>query len=271
MESALNDFRELLAVETAKIDRSLAETLNKTISLLASKGNLQSSAGMILITRNASDTIPMHCQTAFVLLLRSLTAHGIQVDQSNKDTVIGVLRAWIKGRLLQLREVASQTAPMANQNPAEKDNYLKEIEYLGDLEIRRIASEVALIAAAHSRDKPDQQGYNLVFNAQVGVIQTGAGSFGIANQHIDQGASKALTEALAKIHALATADDDPQRNDVLDLVADTRAELEKEKPNQFKVKSLVSGLGDALSLMPKMKEAYDALKWAGTLVGVNLP
>ncbi|MBY5666628.1 hypothetical protein [Rhizobium leguminosarum] len=271
MENALNDFRELLAVETAKIDRTITETHSASISFLASRGILNSSGGMIKVTRDAADTIPMHCQTAFTLLLRTLTAHGVQVDQSNKDAVAAVLRTWIEERLLQLKALVSITAPMAHGNPAQNESYLKEIDERGNLEIRRIAGEIALIAAAQGREKPGQQNFSMVFNGQVGVVQTGAGSFGTANQNIDQGASEALIAALSKILALATQDDSPQRDDVLELVADARSELEKDKPNALKVKSLVSGLGDALSLMPKLKEGYDVLKWAGSFVGVNLP
>ncbi|MFW8609202.1 hypothetical protein [Rhizobium beringeri] len=270
MENALNDFHELLAVETAKIDRAIAEAHDASISFLAGRGNLNSAGGMIKVTRDAADTIPMHCQTAFTLLLRTLSAYGVKVDQSNKDAVTAILRAWIEDRLLHLKRVVSVTAPM-HAKLAQSESFLKEIDEAGGLEIRRIAGEISLIAASRGRENPDQQSYNMVFNGQVGVVQTGPGSFGIANQHIDQGASEALTAALSKIHALATQDDSPQRNDVLELVADAQSELGKEKPNPFKLRSLVSGLGDALSLMPKLKEGYEVLKWAGTLVGVSLP
>ncbi|MGO7133434.1 hypothetical protein AB9E06_21510 [Rhizobium leguminosarum] len=190
MENALNDFRELLAVETAKIDRTIAETHLASISFLAGRGTLNSSGGMIKVTRDAADTIPMHCQTAFTLLLRTLSAHGVKVDQNNKDAVTAILRAWIEERLLRLKRMVSITAPMASADPAQSENFLKEIDEAGDLEVRRIAGEISLIAATQDREKPGKQNYNMVFNGQVGVVQTGAGSFGIANPHVDQGASE---------------------------------------------------------------------------------
>lgn len=147
MENALNDFRELLAVETAKIDRAIAEAHRASISFLAARGNLNSSGGMIKVTRDAAGTIPMHCQTAFTLLLRTLSAHGVKVDQSNKDAVTAILRAWTEERLLQLKRVVSITAPM-RANSAQSESFLKEIGEAGDLEIRRIAGEISLIAAS---------------------------------------------------------------------------------------------------------------------------
>lgn len=56
------------------------------------------------------------------------------------------------------------------------------------------------MAAANSRkSEQGEDGAKLVFNAPVGVVQTGAGSIGIATQHIDAGAKEALSEAMTKL------------------------------------------------------------------------
>jgi hypothetical protein len=92
---ALNDFRELLCVETQKLDEGTATEVNNAINTLSRTGNLHGSAGMGLIKDVLAKSIPIRAQVALTLLLRSLTAYGVAVD--SKNDIAAELNHWRKG------------------------------------------------------------------------------------------------------------------------------------------------------------------------------
>lgn len=61
------------------------------------------------------------------------------------------------------------------------------------------------------------------------------------------------------------------QDEVKELIAEGKAEIAKPKPNRTRLRSIISGIGTAISYAPKIKAAYDALKWAGSFIHVNLP
>jgi hypothetical protein len=54
-------------------------------------------------------------------------------------------------------------------------------------------------------------------------------------------------------------------------VIDAHSETKKSEPNMTRLRSIVRGIGTAIEYAPKTKGAYEALKWAGLLIGVVLP
>ncbi|HXP95227.1 MAG TPA: hypothetical protein VN809_00850, partial [Telmatospirillum sp.] len=114
----------------------------------------------------------------------------------------------------------------------------------------------------------------MVFNAPVGVLQTGPGSYGVAHQQIDQGTSENLRRALEMlVKQLPTSQEDLpfDPSEVRDMIEASTTELDAPKPNALKLRSLLSGIGGVILNAPRLKDAYDTLKWAAKFVGVDLP
>ena len=110
---------------------------------------------------------------------------------------------------------------------------------------------------------------------RLGSFRPAPGASDSRSQHLDSGAKDALEKAMdALMKALDethSASSGPPLNEVRELVIETKAEVAKPKPNMTKVKSLVTGIGGAISFTPKLKDAYDTVKWAGAMIGIPLP
>jgi hypothetical protein len=82
--------------------------------------------------------------------------------------------------------------------------------------------------------------------------------------------SKAFVQILEE---LPEVEDSAQfnRDDVGAIVHEAKEEVEKERPNGARLRALVAGIGSAIAYAPKLRAAYDTLKWAAGMIGVSLP
>lgn len=270
----VTDFRDLLAVESIKINDSVSNDINKAVSDAAARGMLQSSAAMQMTAGCAAAAIPIFANAAFNIMLRAAAAHGVEVSSANRADVHAQLKSVIDEEVEELKKRVGRTPPFkADLGAKFADQVLSGLTEKASLEISRLEGELRLIAAAQSRKPTDDGKQTIIINAPVGVVQTGPGSYGSATQHIDQGTSEALHKALSLVieklseHSAQSA---INVSEVRDLAVEGKAELAKEKPNATKVKSIIKGIGDTIAYLPNFKEAYETLKWAGLAIGVAL-
>lgn len=266
-----SDFFALYSVEKQKLDRALDRDINTSIGKWSASGALLSGGAMLGLVRECTNSIPVRAQVALNLLLRTLAAHGTpltdEVSSDCREIVFGLLNDQRSQFIARLEE----TPPFRMKNAGSaRQSALKDIDEVIDLENRRIQGEINLIVAASKRPTADSSP-SLNFHGPVGVVQTGSGSYAVSNQTIDASAAQKLNEALAKLEADLSSESGTEVDDVRELVADAKTELQKERPNPSKVKALFQGIGSTIEFMPKIRPAYDAVKWAASLVGINLP
>lgn len=271
------DFSQLLEVEQTKLNEQIKRDIACEEALASSKGVLNSSMAMQAVVRVASKAIPIYAQTAFNLILRCATAYGLRLDSANVMYFEARLSERIQWESGYLSDLVRISAPFKNTVPANLlASIMSELSELTSLELQRISAELNLTAASNARvtDMPAPNTHVIV-NAPVGVLQTGAGSYGVASFTIDRWAAEALGKAFEEVHGqlsiLSSKDVGFDRQEILDMVLEAQAETKKEKPNSTKLKAFVTGIGSAISFTPRLKAAYDTLKWAGALVGVPLP
>lgn len=269
----LATYEQLLAVESTKLFRHTKAEVENALNHLVRTGNLHGSAGMRMVANVLAKHIPIEAQAAMNLMLRSMSAHGEAVNSDTRDEVKARLSGRIDRVVEELTELARAGAPFHNRSTAECEPFFKDLHDVAGLEKLRLGGEIDLIAAQSNKlaDVSEARGH-YVFNGPVGLVQTGPGSFGVAHQHIDQQGMSALSEALVQVvDLLMSLPRDAAIGEALELAEEAKAEAGKETPNATKIRSLVAGLGNAISFMPKTKAAYDTLKWAGAFVGINLP
>lgn len=277
-EGLVRDYSRLLDVEQTKLNDQIGRSIGTAVNQLAGRGILHSSAGMKLVIEAASPAIPIFAQAALNLLLRSSGAHGIPLNRGNLAEFEEELSNQVRRETELLKQETRSTPPFKMRGmEGAADNFLQELDRAASLEITRIGSELSLIAATNELPKTDAGtgSPNFVINAPVGVLQTGPGSFGVASFTIDTAACEALGAAfdkiLAQVSSLQDADVTFDRQEIVELATEAKTETSKTKPNSAKLKSFVTGLGSAISFAPKLKDAYDTLKWAGTMAGLTLP
>lgn len=113
-----------------------------------------------------------------------------------------------------------------------------------------------------------------VFNAPVGIIQTGTQATASLSQTIDPRATQTLLTALTQlVEAVKTSQVIPptQAAELIGVVEEAARELEAPRPNSMKVMSLVSGAATTIQTIASLQPFYEALKTALAYWGVALP
>lgn len=276
-ESVRKHFEALLSVEAARLNEQTQRELGKTTSFLTARGNLQSGGAFRVLTDVAARTIQIFAQTAFNIVTRTATAHAIEIRSANQSEIVDLVAAAIQAEVTNLSGMLLDQPSFKGTGMRQMaDRFLTELESNADLEITRISTEISLIAVANDRrGGPSQESSSqMIFNGPVGFVQTGPGSFGTAIQHIDGATREHLEKAFSEVlDALGNpAEAFPfDKNEVQELVKEGQDELKKGKPNHTRLKAIVSGVGGAIAYAPKLKAAYDTVRWAATFIGLTLP
>ena len=108
-------------------------------------------------------------------------------------------------------------------------------------------------------------------NSQVGAVQTGNDNVAHVNMSVSQHHTE-LSESLGKLaEQLKPVDAIPghDKSEIIELIDDSRAELNKEKPSKAKLTALLSTIGAAVSSVSNLGGAYIAVQTAAALAGFS--
>ncbi len=106
------------------------------------------------------------------------------------------------------------------------------------------------------------------------VVLTGAFVGSPMNVSIDAGSRATIEKALAVVEdALAKVAEPANFNvaEVRDMIAQSKNELQKPKPNSTLLTTMLVGIATAIQTAGALRPAYDALKWALLPLGITLP
>jgi hypothetical protein len=139
--------------------------------------------------------------------------------------------------------------------------------------LEKVANEIdyaILEATSKHAESASSAAFN--FYGQVGAVLTGPGATATVTITADQrqtivGALNAIQDVVARAPELAPL----QRTQVVELVAEAKAEAQKEQANGFKLRGILSGVGMAVQTLGSAREAYNLLKGAAALIGLHLP
>jgi hypothetical protein len=123
-----------------------------------------------------------------------------------------------------------------------------------------------------NKEQPSAGGTYINFNhSNIGALQTGANALANVKMNVSQPAYDGLAGALENLSlALNSLTSLPNhsKEEIIELVADSKSELAKEKPNMAKLSSFLLTIGSAVSLVSELKPAYDAVKAAAVALGI---
>ncbi|MEZ0330382.1 MAG: hypothetical protein ACAH07_02535, partial [Methylophilaceae bacterium] len=110
------------------------------------------------------------------------------------------------------------------------------------------------------------------FHAAVGAVQTGENSVAHVQQSFDQSQLAGLKAALEAVHVeLTKANLSDDVREAKELVQITIAEVDKDEPNKFSLKSLIIGVATTIQTLGSTGEAYNLLKLAASAAGILIP
>ena len=115
---------------------------------------------------------------------------------------------------------------------------------------------------------------NNYFYAPVASFQAGAGSIAAVNQTVSIGDRDALVKALDLVREAIQREqkvDTFNKEEVIELIDEGRAEAAKSKPNGMKLGSIMQTVSAAIQTVATLKSAYQTLKIALAPFGIQLP
>ena len=154
----------------------------------------------------------------------------------------------------------------------------REEEPLSDLiapALEQVSSEIdyALLAARGEEESQDGSAIVNVYQNQE-IVQTGAHSSANLSIAFGPDERRQVAEALRVARTSLESDPSPEsqeRSQALSLVAEAEEETEKDQPNHVKLRSMqLSGIAATVRTLGSAREAFEALKAAGALLGLSL-
>lgn len=273
---AKNDFDGILSIEMFEMDRQLSAAFLATSGRLTMAGHTISSAMALSLTQDASNSLKARAQMIYSQLIRCLGAHGVHWDDGVLQEATNLLRENITIQGQQVRSRLGSFpvfAQLQNRHMTQQADI--ELAQEPQRQINRLSIELRLAAAA-SRGPAMTSGSNsnVTIHGPVGVVQTGDSSQATVTQHIDAGTKTQLISGLQLyLDELSKPDNQSLagRDQIRDLVVETKAELEKPKPNSLKVSSGLRGIVEATKFIGSLGPAYRVVKPLLGFFGIHLP
>ena len=107
-----------------------------------------------------------------------------------------------------------------------------------------------------------------------GIVQTGSGAlasltiqFGTEERREVELALEAVQQAIDQAASLRPG----ERDQALELVSDVKRELQRDQPNRLRIRGALQGLATVIQTLAAAPQAYQLLKGAAALLGLQLP
>lgn len=247
-------------------DRS--ETFGKEISniweKLSSRGLLSSGMTVTQTEEAVGNEFRVRASLAWQALARGLNSKNISLTDSlaveAKRYVANVVNTHSSDLLRHLHKVAN-FIPGATS--------IKSISELRNAAVDRINTEIDYTTLGQSQSSDPNP---IIIN--YGIYQTGQSSsatYSISlpkeDLHEIEKAINATREAIEQAVNLKSE----ERDQALELIADVEHEIKRDKPNSLKIRGALQGLAITVQTISAAPQAYQLLKGAAALLGLQLP
>lgn len=271
----LNTFYDLLRVEYASLDKQLHGEIRAIERQAAARGTLASGGTIQLACEAGAVSLTARCRKAWELLSKTMTAYGIEINRESGPMFLSEVGSQARNSSIAVVAIVKGCAVFRAQIPANAMQAgMDIIEKAFQRESARVKAEVQLLVAASENMKATAHQPGITINGDGNVVNTGNGNQVNVATTIDTNAATALANALKASldHLAALPTGTPvDADEVKELIEDALAEVQKPKPNNIKIASVIKGIGQAIKFVPDLKAAYDVIKPAAASAGIYLP
>lgn len=260
---------QLLDATITESETRFAAGIERIRTQMAAKGLLRSGHHIRTLDETSSDELG--------IATRAMLNHVRNVDQAQPSEQVPQRVAMLSDLLLErvkalhghlTDEVATQVRRIG-QDPTELKVHTKADAALSEAlatvpaHVRTIVTGTAN-AARRSTEMTGTTNNNInlaVTDSVIGNIQTGAGSVAGATQtvhrHASEAALQAITDVLATIARAQIPDRD--REELLEMMRELQAEVQKPAPNGRRLRSLLGVGADLVAIGPAVQAAWTAV------------
>lgn len=263
--------RRMTAVALADRRQQILASLGTAMSNFAARGVGMSSAAGFALGKICAEGARPAAEIAWRNLWRAALAVGFQPDDEFGELLKAEVREQTRDDHERVRRALEERANrISHAAPA-----LSMLDQARELSLRALDAEIDLaIASAKRRTSDERREVVYQFYAPVAAVVSGMGASASVVQNIGFSEKEGLSRALDAVNEAVNAStdmDDQQKTDLAELVQDARRELNKPKPNGWKLVSVLQGIGGAIQTIGSAQPAYDALKAIATVIGIQLP
>jgi len=256
-------------------EKTIAQKLRSTNAEFAKRGALRSGAHIIAIQKIYANATAERGMFAWETLLRCISTVGVKYTEDLESQLKTAIDRHFPAHMNGLKYAIQEAA----NNLGMPNITAKLPDAVGDernLILRKIHSEIELFLIK-LKTKPVEQPYSpqiTIHNSTIASLQTGQGSIANVNQKFGPEVTEELSNALINlVTELAKIDSLPKNDkaEIVELTNEGIEEIKKASPNVSKIKSYISTIGEAVGFTANLKPAYETLKAAATLIGLQLP
>lgn len=266
-----------ISIEVGEQNKSLRSEIDRIKREMSARGVLQSGMTISRVASLCVDTIKNRAQLVWQTLFRFITTAGISYSPDLADELKGLVAQHLPEKLGDLRGYIKQAAEMAG-SPKLHEKFGQDLDSVRKQVLAKVGTEIDLFV--HSLKKKAEtvkdEASSAVFNiySPVGSIQTGDNSIANVTQNIDTEVKvqiqKALEEIISQLSQPEVETPSP-KDELIEVVQESQVEVQKEKPNVTRLRSLLTTVGTSIQVVSSLKPAYETLKQALTFLGISLP
>ena len=266
-----------IRIEIEEQNKSLRSEIDRIKRELSARGALRSGTTIILVAGLCEDTIKNRAQLIWQTLFRFITTAGISYSPELADELKSLVDHHLPEKLGDLRGFIKQASEIAG-SPKLSDRFADNLDICRKQALAKVGTEIDLFV--HSLKKKAEsikgEASSAIFNiySPVGSILTGDNAIANITQNIDTELKvqiqKALEEIISKLND-PEVDTPLPKNELIEVAQESQAEIQKEKPNVTRLRSLLTTVGTSIQVVSSLKPAYETLKQALTFLGISLP
>ena len=232
------------------------------------KGTLRSGATAKLTLAAIGNEFRVRSTLIWYAFARAIDAKRIKLNE--------VIGSEVKKRISDLLERNSYDLPEHYQklkNLVSISSLSNSIAELSKAALERIYTEIDYAMLKHSESSESSPSVVNIYQSY-GIVQTGSSSSAALEIKIGAEERVELEKALYAVKQIFEQINligESERNEALELVSDVENEIQRGKPNVSRIRGALQGLATSIQTIAAAKQAYQLLKGAASLFGLQLP
>jgi hypothetical protein len=269
---------ERIQIQLNQRHKQFRQEITRVTDQMTLQGTLDSTiANREFFNRYASE-IETRASIVWEELKKVLSA----IDVHPSEELASHLKQDVETYLLSTaNDLTKDISKLANyiMNTQEIDNLIDKLTNTQNKALERINNGIELFVLSLGRTKEkevrDESTKNIINGTgNVGAVQTGQGATSNVTQIISSNDQEALFQALDDIRKYLESGGNLSgflKEEVIELIDDSRAEIEKPNPNGTRLKTYLMSIAVSIQTVAGLKPAYEVIKFALSHFHIILP
>jgi HPt (histidine-containing phosphotransfer) domain-containing protein len=268
--------QNLLSIIEARVKQDLEDRRNlfsREVNQIKEKMNFKHSLYSGTTVRLILDAIENEYRVRTAMIwqsfARGLQDQGVVLDKSTSDEVKELLVKMIDSHSSDLlKHYSGLNGILHGSKPPKTSDKLRMAA------IERTFTEIDFVCLKHSRPTSPTSSTIVNVHQDYGIIQTGSGSTASLSVTIGTQERHEIEKVIEAVHKLLderTSLSPEQHTEASELVKDLEGEIQRPKPNKHRIRGALQGLATTVQTIAAAPEAYQLIKGAAALLGLQLP